>query len=264
MTRIRPDYRGILRLAAKQLSQEKIACSVGSSKKTVNRILRLAKERGLSWTLPDEQTNDATSLPRCSPNRQKSHRRTAICRILSGSIESCNMLESTRSCSGRSIWKNADSRTSWVSSIRSSAITSSWVRNAVRQPCIFITSPVRRLKDRRRPTQNWYTPKLNTAYHELAEYYDTVILPARVRHPKDKPSAEGNVGHASTLLIAALRHEQFFSLADLNAALAEKLEAYNHRPFQKWDGCRLDIFLQEERPYLASFPSCHMKWRTGS
>lgn len=58
MTRIRPDYRGILRLAAKQLSQEKIASSVGSSKKTVNRILRLAKERGLSWPLPDEQTND--------------------------------------------------------------------------------------------------------------------------------------------------------------------------------------------------------------
>lgn len=164
------------------------------------------------------------------------------------------MLESTRSCSRRSIWKNADSRTSWVSSIRSSAITSSWMRNAVRQPCIFITSPVRRLKDRRRPTRNWYTPKLNTAYHELAEHYDTVILPAKVRHPKDKPSAEGNVGHASTLLIAALRHEQFFSLADLNAALAEKLEAYNHRPFQKRDGCRLDIFLQEERPYLAQLP----------
>ena len=103
-------------------------------------------------------------------------------------------------------------------------------------------------------TRNWYTPKLNTAYHELAEHYDTVILPARVRHPKDKPSAEGNVGHASTWLIAALRHEQFFSLADLNAALAEKLKAYNHRPFQKRDGCRLDIFLQEERPYLAQLP----------
>lgn len=58
MTRIRPDYRGTLRLAAKQLSQEKIASSVGSSKKTVNRILRLAKERGLSWPLPAEQTND--------------------------------------------------------------------------------------------------------------------------------------------------------------------------------------------------------------
>lgn len=71
-------------------------------------------------------------------------------------------------------------------------------------------------------TRNWYTPKLNTAYHELAEHYDTVILPARVRHPKDKPSAEGNVGHASTWLIAALRHEQFFLLADLNAALAPR------------------------------------------
>jgi hypothetical protein len=75
-----------------------------------------------------------------------------------------------------------------------------------------------------------------------------------LRHPKDKPSAEGNVGHASTWLIASLRHEQFFSLTNLNAAIAEKLEEYNNRPFQKRDECRSDIFHKEELPHLSQLP----------
>lgn len=39
---------------------------------------------------------------------------------------------------------------------------------------------------------------LNSAYQEMEEHYDTVILPARVRKPKDKPSVESAVGHVST------------------------------------------------------------------
>ncbi len=48
MPRVKPNYREILRLSSKGLSQQDIATSVGSSKKTVNRILRLAKERNVS------------------------------------------------------------------------------------------------------------------------------------------------------------------------------------------------------------------------
>ena len=40
-----------------------------------------------------------------------------------------------------------------------------------------------------------------------------------VRSPKDKPNAEGTVGNISTWITAALRHEQFFSLAELNRAI---------------------------------------------
>ena len=32
---------------------------------------------------------------------------------------------------------------------------------------------------------DWYTPVLNTTYHEMAEHYNVAILPARVRRPKD-------------------------------------------------------------------------------
>ena len=44
---------------------------------------------------------------------------------------------------------------------------------------------------------DWYTQELNTVYHEMAEHYNTAILPTRVRAPKDKPNAEGSVGAVS-------------------------------------------------------------------
>jgi len=102
---------------------------------------------------------------------------------------------------------------------------------------------------------DWYTPKLNTVYHEMAEHYNVAIIPARVRHPKDKPGAEGNVGNISTWIIAALRNEQFFSLSELNQAIRKKLDAYNANEFQKKEGSRKSLFLGEEMPLLASLPA---------
>ena len=80
---------------------------------------------------------------------------------------------------------------------------------------------------------DWYTTSLNTTYHEMAEHYNLAIIPARVRKPKDKPNVEGSVGKISTWITAALRNEQFFSLAELNDSIREKLNAYNARKFQK-------------------------------
>jgi hypothetical protein len=38
----------------------------------------------------------------------------------------------------------------------------------------------------------------------MAEHYDTAVVPARVRRPKDKPGVEGTVGNvSSTWIIAA-------------------------------------------------------------
>ena len=68
---------------------------------------------------------------------------------------------------------------------------------------------------------DWYTTSLNTTYHEMAEHYNLAIIPARVRKPKDKPNVEGSVGKISTWITAALRNEQFFSLAELNDSIRE-------------------------------------------
>ena len=101
----------------------------------------------------------------------------------------------------------------------------------------------------------WYTPALNMTYHEMAEHYNIAIIPARVRKPKDKPNVEGSVGKISTWITAALRNEQFFSLAELNEAIKEKLTAYNTRKFEKKECSRLSLFLGEEMPLLASLPA---------
>ena len=101
----------------------------------------------------------------------------------------------------------------------------------------------------------WKDQQINETYQEMAEHYGTAIIPARVRTPKDKPNAEGTVGNISTWITAALRNEQFFSLGELNLAIWQKLEDFSHRPFQKKEGSRYEIFRDEELPLLAPLPA---------
>lgn len=104
---------------------------------------------------------------------------------------------------------------------------------------------------------SWYghDPVINKTYHELAEHYDTAVIPARVRRPKDKPNTERTVGIISTWIIAALRNQKFFSLSELNRAIKEKLQAFNSKPFQKKAGSRLSVFLEEEKAMLLPLPA---------
>jgi len=102
---------------------------------------------------------------------------------------------------------------------------------------------------------DWYTPQINKTYHEMAEHYGTAVVPARVRHPKDKPSVESAVGHASTWIIAALRNRRYFSIRELNEDIAGKLSDFNSRPFQKRPGDRYSVFMEEERDMLQPLPN---------
>jgi len=110
-------------------------------------------------------------------------------------------------------------------------------------------------------------PKINKTYHEMAEHYGTAVIPARVKHPKDKPNAEGTVGVISTWIIASLRNQQFFSLRELNGAILLKLEEFNQKPFQKKPGSRGSAFLEEEKPLLLPLPASPYElatWSTAS
>jgi len=109
---------------------------------------------------------------------------------------------------------------------------------------------------------DWYSPEINRTYHEMAEYYNTAIIPARVRKPKDKPNAEGTVGYISTWIIAALRKRQFFTLHELNQAIQIKLNEFNKRPFQKKTGSRLSIFLEQEKTMLFPVPAAPFELAT--
>ena len=113
----------------------------------------------------------------------------------------------------------------------------------------------------------WKDQQINETYQEMAEHYGTAIIPARVRTPKDKPNAEGTVGNISTWITAALRDEQFFSLAELNHAIRDRLELFNQRLFQKKEGSRRILFLEEEKPLLAPLPATRFElsdWKTAT
>ncbi len=97
-------------------------------------------------------------------------------------------------------------------------------------------------------------PVINRAYQEFADHYRMAILPARVLAPKDKAAVEGNVGNVTGHIIAKLRNKKFFSMDEMNHAIAELLEKFNASPFQKRDGSRLSVFQEEESPFLQSLP----------
>lgn len=99
-----------------------------------------------------------------------------------------------------------------------------------------------------------YDPELNKTYLELSEHYGCAIVPARSRKPKDKSIVEGTVGDVSTWIIAALRHQKFFSFHQLNQAIREKLHEFSRKSYQKKDGSRESVFLELDCPALKPLP----------
>lgn len=99
-----------------------------------------------------------------------------------------------------------------------------------------------------------YDPELNPTYHEMAVHYGVAVLPARVRKPRDKAKVEVGVQIVERWVLAPLRDRTFFSLAELNAAIRERLAVLNERPFQKLPGSRRELFEQVERPAMRPLP----------
>lgn len=99
-----------------------------------------------------------------------------------------------------------------------------------------------------------YEPALHPTYQAMAEHYDTAIIPARVKKPRDKPAVEGSVRHIAGGITAALRNRRFVGLGELNQAIAAKLDELNAAPFQKRDDSRTIVFLRDEKPLLHPLP----------
>lgn len=95
-----------------------------------------------------------------------------------------------------------------------------------------------------------YTPQINATYAEMAAHYRTAVLPARPYKPKDKAKAEAAVLLVERWILARLRHRTFFSLAELNGAIAELLTDLNQRPFQGRSESRRSLFEALDQPAL--------------
>ena len=99
-----------------------------------------------------------------------------------------------------------------------------------------------------------YEPDLNPTYQEMACHYGTVVIPARPRHPRDKAKVEVGVQVVERWVLAALRNRTFFSLAELNQAIAKFVDRINERPFRKLAGSRRELFETLDKPALKPLP----------
>ena len=266
-------YREIVRLSSLGLSQQDIADSCSVSKKTVNRVLKRAKEIKLSWPL-DENMTDAVIAKTLFPSKNQSSsgkrlpdydyiRKELLRNGVNKKLLWTEYLEECRQ-SGEDplmysqfcyhIQQNEQQRRATMHVPRhpgeqievdwagdpahiidpdTGEIIDAWLFVGVMSYSMYpfveafinekqqawITAHVHMYEyfggvtrilvpDNTKTAvihNGWYTQELNTVYHEMAEHYNTAIIPARIKAPKDKPNAEGSVGIISTWITAALR-----------------------------------------------------------
>ena len=283
-------YREILRLSGLGLSQQDIADSCNVSKKTVNRVLKRAKELDISWPL-DESDTDAVLAKKFFPSAnqvtsnkrmpdydyiRKELLRNGVSKKLLWTeyMEDCRAngeepLMYSQFCYHIQQDEQKHRATMHINRKPGEQVEVDWAGDPatvidpdtgeIIKTYIFVGvmtysqyAYVEAFLDMKQKSWinahvhmyeyfggvarilvpdncktavvhngGWKDQQINKTYQELAEHYGTAIIPARVRTPKDKPNAEGTVGNISTWITAALRNEQFFSLAELNRAIRE-------------------------------------------
>jgi len=100
-----------------------------------------------------------------------------------------------------------------------------------------------------------YEPGINRTYQDLADHYGFVVLPTRVRKPRDKAKVEVAVLIVERFVLAKLRNRRFFSLAELNEGVRECVAAINAKTMRKLGKSRAELLETIERPALKGLPS---------
>lgn len=100
-----------------------------------------------------------------------------------------------------------------------------------------------------------YEPMVQRSYEEFAAHYQTAIMPARPRKPKDKAKVEVAVQVVERWILMRLRHETFYSLEELNARIRELLDDLNDRPMKAYgQATRRDMYERLDKPALIALP----------
>ena len=100
-----------------------------------------------------------------------------------------------------------------------------------------------------------YDPHINRTYADMAAHYGTAILPARPRRPRDKAKVEQAVLIVERWLLGRLRNHIFYSLAEVNVAIADLLKRLNEeRPIRRLGMTRRRLLEEIDRPALKPLP----------
>jgi Mu transposase, C-terminal domain len=100
-----------------------------------------------------------------------------------------------------------------------------------------------------------YEPGLNPVFDDFARHYGVVVMPTRVRRPRDKALVENAVRLIYQRISARLRGKVFFNLAQVNVAIRELLEEHNCRSFSRLPHSRRELFECVEKSALRPLPA---------
>jgi hypothetical protein len=95
---------------------------------------------------------------------------------------------------------------------------------------------------------------VNARYQQLADHYQTAIVPARVKKPRDKAAAENAVNVVNKRVIGYLDDDVFTTLSELNEAIDERVREINHDIRRADDTTRWERFQTEEAAFLGPLP----------
>ena len=99
-------------------------------------------------------------------------------------------------------------------------------------------------------TADFYNPRFNMVFEEMANYYDCNIVSARVRKPKDKAKAESSVSVIQRWIVARLRKEIFYSVEEVNTAIRKLLELVNDKIMKHVGKSRRELYYSLEKSAL--------------
>lgn len=206
-------YREILRLASLGLSQQSIADSCGASKKTVNRILKRAKEINLYWPL-DENETDAVIAEKLFPS--------APAKISSGKkMPDFDYIQ-------KELLRNGVNKKLLWAEYMEECRLSGETPLMYSQFCYYIQQD----EQKRRATMH-----ISRKPGEQIEV-DWAGNPAQVIDPDTREITK------AWLFVGVMPYSQY-----------PYVEVFSHRPFQKKEGSRYEIFRNEELPLLAKLPA---------
>ena len=95
---------------------------------------------------------------------------------------------------------------------------------------------------------------VNESYAELCRYYNCAVEPARPKKPQDKGIVEQAVQGIQRWILAIFRNRTFFSVDEINQAIAPLIDTYNSKKSKHLGASRYELF-EDEKIQLQALPA---------
>ena len=104
-------------------------------------------------------------------------------------------------------------------------------------------------------------PVINADFEAFADHYGCAVVPARVRHPKDKALVENAVKLMYRSVYVDLEGMVFHNLESLNEAILKSVAAFNARNLTRRKESRRQLFEAVEKDSLHPLPTTRYQMR---